>query len=268
MFERFFGFAQTPFTRQIATAQLYQATHFQELLARLQYMTQQRLFGLITGEIGAGKSTAVRALRDTLDPAHYRWLYLTDSSFTPRTFYRQLSAQLDRQPKFLTAEAKHTFQAAVLELYQNQKKTAVLVVDEAHLLSGVMLEEIRFLTNFSMDSLSPMALVLVGQPELKRTLALQAFEPINQRISLRFHLSGFSEEETQSYVKHQLDVAGCNRELFTREALQLIHQFTQGIARKINNVCTSCLLDAFTRSESIIDDHLVRRVIEAEYRTH
>jgi len=268
MFETFFGLQQTPFGRQIATANLYASAQFQELLARLQYMAQKRLLGLVTGEIGAGKSTALRALRDHLDPAHFRWLYLSDSSFTPRTFYRELSVQLDREPRFITAEAKRVFQTAVLDLYQNQQKTPVLVVDEAHLLSGLMLEEIRFLTNFAMDSLSPMALILVGQPELRRTLALQAFEPIQQRVNLRFHLGGFTAEETHSYVKHQLDVAGCHRDLFTREALQVIYQFTRGIARRINNVCTSCLLDAFTRNESVIDDRLVRRVLEAEFRTH
>jgi len=206
MFETFFGLQQTPFGRQIATANLYASAQFQELLARLQYMVQKRLLGLVTGEIGAGKSTALRALRDHLDPAHFRWLYLSDSSFTPRrTFYRELSVQLDREPRFITAEAKRVFQTAVLDLYQNQQKTPVLVVDEAHLLSGLMLEEIRFLTNFAMDSLSPMALILVGQPELRRTLALQAFEPIQQRVNLRFHLGGFTAEETHSYVKHQLD---------------------------------------------------------------
>jgi len=175
---------------------------------------------------------------------------------------------LDRQPRFLTAEAKRVFQTTVLDLSQNQKQAPVLVVDEAHLLSGTMLPEIQFLTNLAMDSLSPVAFILVGQPELRRTLDLQAFEPIQQCISLRFHLSRPTGEKANRYIKHQLMVPVSHRETSTHEALHVIHQFTRGIARRINNVCTSCLLDAFTRKKSVMGDRLAHRVLEAEFRTH
>ena len=100
-----------------------------------------------------------------------------------------------------------------------------------------MLEEIRFLTNFRMDSFSPMSLLLLGQPELKRILNTQIYEAIAQRLSIRFHLDAMSRDETKGYITHHLKIAGVTNEIITDMAIDVIHEFTQGISRKINNLC-------------------------------
>ncbi|WP_080833094.1 ExeA family protein [Cohnella massiliensis] len=161
MIRGFFGWERVPFTREIETRHLHRSKRFEECVARMQYMVMTRSIGCVTGEIGCGKSTAVRYLKDQLDPNKYRFIYLSDANLKPRDFYRELLHHFGLPPKFLRSEAKRQFQHLVWDLYENQQKVAVIVVDEANLVSGDMLQEIRFLTNFGMDSISPLALLLI-----------------------------------------------------------------------------------------------------------
>lgn len=137
----------------------------------------------------------------------------------------------------------------------------MIVVDEAHLISGDMLQEIRFLTNFQMDSVSPLALLLIGQPELQATLQMRVFKPISQRMNVRFHLEGLSLQECRDYFSHQLEVAGSSHPVFTTEAMDAIYAHTRGISREINNICTAALLDAVLRKDKLIDAMHVTRIL-------
>lgn len=267
MIRQFFGWQGTPFTKEIPTAQLYPSASFRECVARLNYMAKTRAFGLVTGEIGAGKSAAIRTLRDGLDLTKYRFIYLCDSALKPRDFYRELLYQFGIRPQYLRSEAKRQFGHAVWDFYESQEKVAVIVIDEAHLLQGDMLQEIRFLTNFQIDSVSPLALIMVGQPELRATLQMRLFKPITQRMNIRYHLGGLELEETHKYVAHQLQVVGAQHPVFTSEAIDAIYAHTRGITREVNNVCTACLLDAVVRREKLIDAIHVARIL-TEYKEH
>lgn len=204
MISHFFGWDRTPFTKEIPTESLYQSGSFQQCVARLQYMVKTRSFGLVTGEIGAGKSTAIRSLRDGLDLTKYQFIYLCDSSLKPRDFYRELLHHLGIPPKFLRSETKRQFEHAIWDLYESQQKTVVVIIDEAHLLQGDMLQEIRFLTNFQIDSVSPLALVMVGQPELRSTLQMRLFKPITQRMNVRYHLGGLDRRKHENILNINL----------------------------------------------------------------
>lgn len=265
MFEAFFGFAKTPFSRDIDIRELYLTLGHQEMLERLKYVAERRLFGLFTGEVGSGKTTMIRTLNDQLNQARYRVIYISDSALTPRNFYWEALHQLGQSPRFYRGDAKRQFHATLADLFDVQHKTPVIIIDEGHLLSKEMLEEIRFLMNLRMDSFYPMSLILVGQPEMKRLLHLQTFEAIAQRVNLRFHLPGMELAETKNYVNNHLKVAGVHNPVFTDDALEAIHDFTQGIARKTNNVCTSCLLHAFAGKKNLVDDHLVKVILENEF---
>lgn len=261
MFEAFYGMTQTPFTRHLPPDRLFLSTQHEECVARLQYVVSVRGLGLLTGDIGAGKSTALRALYRSLDPARHRFLYLADAALNPRAFYRELLAQLGLKPVFHRGEAKRQLDAALLEQARGQGRQPVIVIDEAQLLSHEMLEEIRFLTNSQMDSVSPVALLLAGQPELARKLDLVAFEAISQRITLRCHLTGLSPEESRRYIEHHLRVAGRTHPLFTEDAITLLHQHSRGIPRKLNNLATAALLTGYLQEKQLIDATLVRSVL-------
>jgi len=131
----------------------------------------------------------LRALSHQLDPARYRLLYVfPQSGLTPRHLYRELCIQVGLKPAFYAAGTRRQLTEALWDTYKNHDKQPVIIIDEGHLLSAAMLEEIRFLTNFQMDAASPMALILVGQTKLRHRLRLQTFEAITQRVNLRFYL--------------------------------------------------------------------------------
>jgi type II secretory pathway predicted ATPase ExeA len=262
MIHTHFGWNYTPFQKDVQTKHLFISKRFKELQARLTFMIQQRSFGLITGDVGTGKSTSIRSLKDRLESNQYVFLYLSDSSLKPRDFYRQMLLQVGIEPQFLASDLKRQFKRALLDIYENKKKTPVVVIDEAHLLSPSMLQEIRFLTNFNVDSLSPLALILVGQPELRDKLHLRSLEAISQRINTRFHLEGLSYEEIQEYITHQLKMVGEDRQIFTESALKKIHKETRGILRLTNRLCTECLLDAVSRKQELVDEDSVERVMD------
>jgi type II secretory pathway predicted ATPase ExeA len=260
MIQRYFGLGRLPFDRALAPADLYSGQGLQELSARLDYIVRSRDFGLITGEIGAGKSTAIRALAARLDSVRHPFLYLADSGLDPRGFYREALAQFGIAPAFHQRDARRQFDQAFLDAYENQGKQPVIVIDEAHLLSPAMLAELRFISSFRFDSLCPFALILAGQPELRATLRLRAFEAIRQRVGVRYHLAGLPEPETKAYIEHSLKHAGATRPLFTDAAIAQIHTITRGIPRLINTLATACLLDVLSQNGQVADTQNVERV--------
>lgn len=170
MFEEFFGFCHTPFARDVPVEELFRHESMEELHERLLYVARHRLFAVVTGDVGCGKTTTLRMFSRSLDQSKYKLVYISDSSLTPRFLYWGLLSQLDCEPKFYPSAAKRQLHKELEILREVQKKTPVVIVDEAHLLSREMLEEIRFLLNFNMDSYNPCALVLAGQNELRGTL--------------------------------------------------------------------------------------------------
>jgi type II secretory pathway predicted ATPase ExeA len=137
----------------------------------------------------------------------------------------------------------------------------VVIIDEAQDITPAMLLELRFALNQQMDSVSLFTLILVGQSELRRTLRKNKFEAVAQRIQLRFHLTGLTEEESAAYIRHQMKTAAMTSPLFSDSALQLIYSATQGIPRLINHICTYALYDAQQRGSDVIEDKDIGRIL-------
>jgi type II secretory pathway predicted ATPase ExeA len=137
----------------------------------------------------------------------------------------------------------------------------VLILDEAHLLSGEQLEEVRMLTNHDMDCRSPFACLLLGQPTLRQRVKQGTMAALDQRIGLRYHLDGMDLGETASYLKHHLQLAGRSDTLFSDDAIALVHQTSRGIPRAVNNLAVQALIAAFADSKGIVDESTARIAI-------
>jgi len=266
MMEQFYHFKQMPFERNIPVDHLYTTPKFDELLSRLEYAARNRKFIVLTGGVGVGKTTAARKFVATLDQKSFRCIYIADSALTPRVFYWEVLTQLstDEKPSFYRSEGKRKMMDCFSNLVENSQVIPIVIIDEAHLLSPSMLEETRFLLNNSMDSQNPMSLVIVGQNELRGKLSKEAFEPITQRIDFRFALVPFDRAQTQDYICSHMSYAGHTREVFTSSAFDAIFNFSGGIARKINKVCSMSLLYASQKACQKIDGGIIDYVADQE----
>jgi len=263
IYEEYFALSATPFGRDIPVTELVKSKQWNELSGRLLHVAKNRLFGIFTGETGTGKTTALRRMAAALDKNRFRLLYVYDSYLTPRNFYVETLHQLGYSPKFYRGDAKRQLTKALQEIIQGGQ-FPVVVVDEAHLLSHEMLEEIRFLLNMEMDSKSSCSLILVGQTELRSKMKFQIHQAIDGRIDMRFHLEAMDSKETAIYVKRHLERVKCQREIFTESALKVIHDYSGGTARKVNKAAQASLMAAASQEKQLIDDHLVKEVIMSE----
>ena len=256
-----YGFSIQPFGRGLAPGQLFTGRAHQEAVARLRWLVDEHAIGVITGEVGAGKTVAARATVAGLDTSRHTIIYLANPMVGARGIHHHLVTALGAVPRFhRPALIAQTAELLAAE-HDERRKTVVLIVDEAHLLSVEQLEQLRLLTNTDMDSRSPLTLILLGQPTLRRDLKLGRFAALDQRIGLRYHLDGLPLDETVAYVKHHLTIAGRSDPLFNDDALSLIHQTSRGIPRAINNLAVQALIAAYADGKGIVDEHAAKAAI-------
>jgi type II secretory pathway predicted ATPase ExeA len=249
----YFGFSRLPFDRQIAPGALYRSVSHQEARARIGFLISQGALGLITGEVGAGKTCAARAAVAGLDRSRHTIIYLANPAVGTRGVYCQIVQALGGEPYHYKANLIPQA-CELLERERTERaKQVVLLIDEAHLLSVSQLEELRLLTNAEMDSMSPFAGILLGQPTLRKRLRLGTFAALDQRIALRYELDGMTAEETASYVRHHTELAGRKDNLFADDAIELLHRSGRGIPRQLNNLATQALIACFIKQKSIVD---------------
>lgn len=264
MYEAFFDMKHTPFTNKIPTDYLYMSPMFKEALGRLQYVAENQLFAVVTADVGCGKTTAVRKFTSDLDTSRFTYLYISDSQLTPRWLYNGMLEQLGCEPKYYRGDAKRILHQQLELIRMIQNKRIVTIIDESHLMVRETLEELRFLLNFRMDSQNPMAHVLVGQKELWDKLRKQNYSAIRQRIDIKCEIPLLDRSQTDDYIASHLKYAEGRLDIFTEKAVEEIYKFSAGAPRAINKVCTHALLNAHQRAKRIIDDHMIKEVINKE----
>ncbi len=195
MFETFFGFKKTPFIDNPDAKQLFTSQAWAQVKARLQFLVDHQGSGLLTGEVGAGKSTPARTFTTSLNPNLYKILYLHWTAGSALDLLRQFAFLLDLVPAHGRGDLTRQISDTIVRLNQSKKQHPILICDEAQLLPHAALEQLPLLLNFDMDSSHYLTLLLVGQPLLRRTLSLAMHEPLRQRIAVQYHLEGLSREE-------------------------------------------------------------------------
>ncbi len=255
MVEAFFGFKKTPFSHSPDARQLFASQAWNQVKARLQFLVEHHGAGLLTGEVGAGKSTAARTFTAGLNPNLYKILYLHWTSGSALDLLRQIALELGLEPAHYRGDLARQISEAIVHLNRNKKQHPILICDEAQQLRHPALEQLpsHYLT-----------LLLVGEPLLRRTLSLQMHEPLRQRIAVQYYLDGLSREELDSYLAHQLKAAGVSQPLFDETARQALYQVTKGILRKVNKLALTALrLAAAWKAQAVDEAILVEATAEA-----
>jgi general secretion pathway protein A len=263
MYAPFFGFNRVPFDRHLSPDQLFRTPALDELHTRLEYLVETRSLGLLTGEPGSGKSTALRRLRDSLHPEKVRVVYLHDTAVNPADFFRQLALELGLEPHWSRALGFRSVQQEIVRLVQERHLTVLLVVDEAHHLRPDLLALLPLLTNFDWDGQNRLALLLAGQSGLRNKLRMAHLEPLAQRISVRYALPRLDRDTTRLYLEHRLRLAGVDRPLFSDPAVEALFSGSGGLMRHIDALAHHALAAAAIQRARIVDpDHVLRAAEE------
>ena len=265
MYEQYYGMTDTPFSRNVPPEALYESPAMADTLGRLAYAADKQLFAVVTSDAGCGKTTTIRKFAASLPKEDYILLYLSDSKLTPRWFYKGMLDQLGLESRFYRGDAKRQLQKEIEIIRGVHHQKVVCVLDEAHLLEKETIEEFRFLLNYRFDSMSPMALILVGQTELwEDKLRLKRYSAVRQRIDINCVLPRLDRAETESYILSHLDYAGCKQALFTSRAVDEIFRVSSGTMRVINRICEKSLMYGYQQHRQLIDDQDISFVTEHE----
>lgn len=255
------GLTRMPFQKDLAPSMLHAHRSHLEATARIGWCVDEQTLGVVTGEVGAGKTVAVRAALSALDQSRHTVIYLGDPTVGVRGLYSAIVTTLGGTPRFHRASLIPQARDALATEEHERGRRVVIVLDEAHLLDAEQLEGIRLLANADMDAHAPFACLLVGQPTLRRRIRLGTFAALDQRIALRYSMTGMEEQETADYVAHHLKLAGRTDTLFSDDATALIHQVSRGIPRAVNNLAVQSLVAAYAGNKAIVDESSARAAV-------
>lgn len=228
---------------------------------RLDYLAKTKGFGLLTGGAGRGKTTVLRNWAGKLNPSLYKTVYSSLSTLTVNDFYRNLAEELGAQPSFRKPDNFRCIQEEITRLSIEKKKTPVIIIDEANYINNAILNDLKILFNFEMDSRDRAAVLLAGLPQLNSTLRLSIHEPFRQRIVMNYNMDGMNKEEGRNYIHEKLEGAGCTQPVFEDAAIEAILNASDGTPRLINKYCNSSLLFGHNQKAVQITADIVMQAI-------
>jgi len=263
MYTAYWGMQHKPFENTPDPRYLYSSPQHEEALARMLYVIREgKGAGLRTGVFGCGKTVISRVLLRELESDIFRVAFVTNPRLNEVDLLKMVIHHLGVS-QMPSSKAEVLIQLEEL-LHNNARdgRKTVVIVDEAHAIEdrGIF-EELRLLLNFQQDDAFLLTLLLVGQPELKEKIQMN--KQLQQRIALSYHLQGLSQQDTQQYVLHRLQVAGGTAVQFTAPGLRLIYERSTGIPRRINQICDLSLMTGYSRDVRVIDEEIVSEAIRS-----
>ena len=240
---------------------LVNTLEFKEIQYRLDYLAKTKGFGLLTGSAGRGKTTAIRAWASSLNPSLYKVVYSSLSTLTTQEFYRNLARELGCEPVHRKPDNFRIIQGEITRLALEKRKTPVIIIDEANYINNAILNDLKILFNFEMDSRDRAAILLAGLPKLNGTLQLQTHEPLRQRLIMNYNLEGLTKEEGRTYITEKLIGAGCKQEVFEDAAIEAILNASDGTPRLINKYCNMSMIIGNKNKSNLITADIVMKAI-------
>ncbi len=257
-YRAFFGLTKEPFSTELSMKEILETPDIKGVKDRFDYAVRLGAVALVTGEIGSGKSTALRYASGQLHPSAYCAFHITATSGSIIELYRQFLGELGIDTaSFSKAVLTKRIRREILELVCGKKMHVVLVVDEASLLRIEVLAELHTLCQFEQDSKPWLPLIMAGQANLVDKLMYRTSMPLASRIVARSHLEGVNRQDMETYLKHHLGIAGIKAPLFDDTAITAIHQGAGGLFRKANHLARGALIAAaHGQSRKVCADHV------------
>ncbi len=261
MYLQHYSLREKPFELNTTAQSLFISENHREALAILIYaVLSQKGFLLLTGEVGTGKTTLLQILEYKIKHLGQICL-ISNPKLNKKEFFYFIAKKLGLRYGGNKALFLLSF-AEFLDKCEKEGKKIVLIIDEAHVLSVDLLEEVRLLSNQMGEKPNTLSIFLVGQPELQERLAHQRLLPLRHRIGVKYELAPFSPKDTAQYVLFRLQNAGGMGQLFTKKALDRIHEVTKGNPRMINIICDNALLTGYSLDLQSIDKPIIDECIQ------
>jgi general secretion pathway protein A len=264
MYERFFGFREAPFELTANPKFLFFTAQHREALCHLEYgLSVAKPVTVLIGEAGTGKSTLVQAALASEKCRHVKCLLIDNPTLTRAEFFETLAARLELGGNAERSKASLLGGLeSIVRRRQLHREITALIVDEAQAVPDEILEEIRLLANMETPTSKLLPVVLAGQPELGERLKQPGLRQLKQRIALRCELKPLDLPDTAAYIASRIRTAGGDpANIFTREAVTLIHEYSRGLPRTISVMCDNALTSGFALDQRPVDVDIVREVI-------
>lgn len=263
MYQQYWGLAEKPFENTADPRFIYYAPQYEEAFARLSYaVNEQKGAAVLTGVFGCGKTVIAQALIGSLNKAKYEIAFVVNPQLPSVELLREIVYDLgikDNLPTLKT-DIMHQLDERIRHNMDDGKNT-LIIIDEAQVIEDKLIfEELRLLLNLQYNNKFLLTLILLGQPELKEKI--NNIKQLEQRISIKYHLTGLGREEVAKYVQHRLRVAGANKKIFEDAAFEPIYDASGGIPRRINQICDMALLTAFGKGKKTIDSKTINEVVQ------
>jgi general secretion pathway protein A len=261
VYRQFYGFERTPFALTPDPAFLYKSRQHAMALTLLEYSLESRaVFGLLTGEVGTGKTTLLRHLLGVMGTELTVGLISnTHASF--ESIHPWIVSAFGITPESSTEISVYNAIVSFLNKQRAIGRRTLLIIDEAQNLSPALLEELRLLSNVNESGELILQTFLIGQPELRDTLKRPDLRQLAQRISADYHLRPFSAEETTQYIRHRLSAAGGSPDRMDEAAIRRVFEHSGGIPRLINRICDMAFVYGYAMQQPIIDVAVIEEII-------
>ena len=257
-----FGLEVAPFSKDVADEDLWLPPSKQAVVDDLVEAMQERASALLTGEPGVGKTCVLRALRQRLPQAGFRLTYCHNATLGRRDFYRLLCLALGLNPSATAAALFYAVTTHVEELGREQLHPVVLL-DEAHLMHQDTLDHLHILLNYEWDRSPLLSVILVGLPDLVDRLERRRSRSLYARLHWRLTVGALRPDDTVEYIRYRLEAIGCTREIFTSDAVAMLHEAALGSLREIDRVASAAMRSAARRKRKLIERDVVEKILEA-----
>jgi len=257
MYKAYWGMEFNPFDKSLAVKDCFKSNDFIQASSRLEHLKSIKGIGLFTGLSGTGKTYSLRCFVDSLNSNLFKVAYIPLSTVTVLEFYKSLAYGLGVEIFQKKVDLFKNIQERIVSLSKDKKITPIIIIDEAQYLKTDILNDLKILFNFEMDSKNYAIFILAGQPVLNDILSKQIHEALKQRIVINYSFSGISKQEVNDYISSRLQLCGVHNKIFNPNAVEALYSCCNGSTRKLNSIIEKCLMIGFQKQVNAIDTEII-----------